>query len=82
MTETSNINFPYDEANPDTKDVQFCKWLPTSDVKLAAIPPSAFYGENKHLAKDYARFCFCKKEETILAGGKRLEVLKKYTTEQ
>ena len=80
MTDVSNVKFPYDPNNTDTKDVQFCKWLPQSDVRLAAIPPSAFYGpEDKHLAKEYARFCFCKKEDTILSAEKRFEVLKNYT---
>ncbi|KAF0979994.1 hypothetical protein FDP41_001147 [Naegleria fowleri] len=80
LTDVSNVQFPYEPNNPDTRDVQFCKWLPQSDVKLAAIPPSAFYSnEHKHMVKDFARFCFCKKEETILAAEKSLEVLRKYT---
>ncbi|KAL9647418.1 hypothetical protein ABK040_006781 [Willaertia magna] len=77
MVNVSNVKFPFNPNSKDTKDVQFCKWLPV-EAKIAAIPPSAFYSEeNKHLVKDYARFCFCKKEETLLAAKEKFEILKK-----
>ncbi len=52
-------------------DVAFCKWL-TSEVGVAAIPPSAFYANPEHGAR-YARFAFCKTEATMRAAIERLE---------
>ena len=53
-------------------DVQLCRHL-TTEVGVAAIPPSAFYSEeHKHLARHHARFCFCKGDETLRAAGERL----------
>ena len=40
-----------------------------------AIPPSAFY-ENTRYGKTYARFAFCKKEETLAEAERRLSKLK------
>jgi N-succinyldiaminopimelate aminotransferase len=58
-------------------DVAFCRWL-TTEVGVAAIPPSAFYSdEHKHLARRYARFAFCKKMETLEKAAERLKQLKK-----
>lgn len=54
-------------------DVAFCRWL-TETVKVAAIPPSAFY-ENTELGRRYVRFVFCKNEETLAAAAARLAVL-------
>lgn len=51
-------------------DVAFCRWL-TEKVGVAAIPPSAFY-ENTGLGRRYARFVFCKREETLNAAAARL----------
>ncbi len=44
-------------------DVTFCRWM-TSEVKVAAIPPSVFY-ENKIHGSRMLRFAFCKKQETL-----------------
>ena len=52
----------------DTSDVSslgeadFCKWL-TSEVGVAAIPTSAFYGNG--FDQHVIRFCFAKKNETL-----------------
>ncbi len=55
-----------------TDDVAFCRWL-TSEVRVAAIPPSAFYSEaHKPLARTWARFAFCKRQETLEAAAERL----------
>lgn len=51
-------------------DVAFCRWL-TEKVGVAAIPPSAFY-ENTAFGRRYARFVFCKREETLHAAAARL----------
>ena len=50
-------------------DVAFCRFL-TREVGVAAIPPSAFY-EGK-CPVDYARFVFCKRDETLRAAAERL----------
>ncbi len=53
-------------------DVEVCRYL-TTEVGVAAIPPSAFYSEpHKHLARDHARFCFCKEDATLDAAAERL----------
>jgi aspartate/methionine/tyrosine aminotransferase len=51
-------------------DVTFCRWL-TSDVGVAAVPPSAFYLDPSR-APLLARFCFAKREETIQLAAERL----------
>jgi methionine aminotransferase len=47
----------------------FCKWL-TSEVGVAAIPLSAFYGNG--FDQNVVRFCFAKKDETLHAALERL----------
>jgi N-succinyldiaminopimelate aminotransferase len=54
-------------------DVAFCRHL-IEDVGVAAIPPSAFYENTRH-GKSYARFAFCKKEETLREAVHRLDSL-------
>jgi N-succinyldiaminopimelate aminotransferase len=54
-------------------DVAFCRHL-IEDVGVAAIPPSAFYENTRH-GKSYARFAFCKKEETLREAVRRLSPL-------
>jgi N-succinyldiaminopimelate aminotransferase len=60
------------ERTPDTtNDVTFCKYL-TTEVGVAAIPPSAFY----HLPFDgagLARFAFCKSDAVLQAAVERLK---------
>jgi aspartate/methionine/tyrosine aminotransferase len=56
-------------------DVTFCRWL-TSDVGVAAVPPSAFYLDPAR-APLLARFCFAKREETIQLAAERLRTLPK-----
>lgn len=47
------------------RDYRFTKWM-TKNLGLQGIPPSAFYSEpNKHLAEDYVRYCFFKKDENL-----------------
>jgi N-succinyldiaminopimelate aminotransferase len=56
-------------------DVSFCKYL-TSEVGVAAIPPTAFYSdEHKPLARHLARFAFCKTQPTLEEAARRLENL-------
>jgi len=56
-------------------DVAFCRHL-VEDVGVAAIPPSAFYDHKEH-ARGYARFAFCKREETLREAVVRLEKLRR-----
>ncbi|MFZ6850042.1 pyridoxal phosphate-dependent aminotransferase [Undibacterium sp. RuRC25W] len=50
----------------------FCKWL-TTEIGVAAIPLSAFYGNG--FDQKVIRFCFAKKEETLLTALARLAKL-------
>lgn len=54
-------------------DVRFCQYL-IEEIKVAAIPPSAFYDNVEH-GKSYARFAFCKRMETLEEAVKRLKRL-------
>ncbi len=54
-------------------DVAFCRHL-IEEIGVAAIPPSAFY-ENTRYGKTYARFAFCKKDETLREAVRRLHSL-------
>ena len=50
-------------------EAEFCKWL-TSEIGVAAIPLSAFYGDG--FEQNVVRFCFAKKEETLRSALERL----------
>jgi aspartate/methionine/tyrosine aminotransferase len=52
-------------------DVAFCRWL-TTEIGVAAIPPSAFYLDPSR-APQLARFCFAKRDETIHMAAERLQ---------
>lgn len=67
VADVSGLGFPDDYA--------FCRWL-TAEIGVAAIPPGAFYSPaHKHLARNLARFCFCKTDETLDAAAQRLAQL-------
>lgn len=51
-------------------DVDFCRHL-TTEVGVAAIPPSAFYN-NKQVGEKMARFTFCKQDHALEAAVDRL----------
>ena len=53
-------------------ETDFCKWL-TSEIGVAAIPLSAFYGNG--FDQRVVRFCFAKKDETLNAALQRLKTL-------
>jgi len=55
-------------------DVSFCRYL-TSEIGVAAIPPSAFYADPAR-APLLARFCFAKRDETLRAAAERLQKLR------
>jgi methionine aminotransferase len=46
----------------DLSEAEFCKWL-TTEIGVAAIPLSAFYGNG--FDQRIVRFCFAKKDETL-----------------
>ena len=59
-------------AVSDLGETEFCKWL-TSEIGVAAIPLSAFYGNG--FDQRVVRFCFAKKDETLNAALQRLQSL-------
>ena len=65
MTDISRFGF----AN----DVDFAKHL-VKEIGVAAIPGSSFYQDPRD-GKNLLRFCFSKKDETILEAGRRLQKL-------
>ena len=56
----------------DLNEADFCKWL-TTEMGVAAIPLSAFYGDG--FDQRVVRFCFAKKDETLNAALERLASL-------
>jgi methionine aminotransferase len=53
----------------DLHEADFCKWL-TTEIGVAAIPMSAFYGNG--FDQRVVRFCFAKKDETLNTALERL----------
>jgi kynurenine aminotransferase len=61
-----------------TKDFRTCYWM-AKEIGVVAIPPSEFYSpENRGLAENYARFAFCKTDETLDAAAEALKKLRNY----
>jgi methionine transaminase len=56
----------------DLHEAEFCKWL-TSEIGVAAIPLSAFYGDG--FDQRVVRFCFAKRDETLHKALDRLAKL-------
>ncbi|NJN98201.1 MAG: aminotransferase class I/II-fold pyridoxal phosphate-dependent enzyme [Anaerolineales bacterium] len=67
MVDISHLGFP--------DDVAFCRTL-TTDIGVAAIPPSAFYF-NPADGAGLARFAFCKSRATLAEAARRLLKLKR-----
>jgi aspartate/methionine/tyrosine aminotransferase len=63
MTDISGFGYP--------DDVQFVRHM-IDKVGLAAVPGSSFFSRPE-LGKNYVRFCFCKKPETLAAAAARLQ---------
>jgi methionine aminotransferase len=51
---------------------KFCEWL-TTEIGVAAIPMSAFYGNS--FDQNVIRFCFAKQDETLQTALSRLSKL-------
>jgi N-succinyldiaminopimelate aminotransferase len=67
MVDISDLGFP--------NDVAFCRYL-TTEIGVAAIPPSAFYFDPADGAR-LARFAFCKTRPTLEEAARRLQQLKR-----
>ncbi len=67
MTDIDGFGFP--------DDVAFARFL-VQDVGVAAVPGSSFY-HDPALGRTKLRFCFCKKDETMLEADRRLAKLRK-----
>lgn len=65
MCDISGFGFP--------DDIAFTKHL-IENIGVACVPGSSFFSDPKR-GKDIVRFCFCKKEETLLEAGARLRRL-------
>ena len=59
-------------AVSDLNEADFCKWL-TTEIGVAAIPLSAFYGDG--FDQKVVRFCFAKKDQTLQTALERLAKL-------
>ncbi len=57
------------DAISSLSEADFAEWL-TRDIKVAAIPVSAFYSQPKE--SHVVRFCFAKKDETLQLALERL----------
>ncbi|MGF6274490.1 methionine aminotransferase [Massilia sp. UYP11] len=57
------------DAVSDLPEADFASWL-TTEIKVAAIPVSAFYSQPKE--SRVVRFCFAKKDETLQLALERL----------
>lgn len=53
-------------------EAEFCEWL-TTEIGVAAIPTSAFYGDG--FDQGVVRFCFAKRDDTLREALKRLQKL-------
>jgi methionine aminotransferase len=57
------------EGISDLNESEFAQWL-TREIKVAAIPVSAFY--SRPTESGIVRFCFAKKDETLALALERL----------
>ena len=67
MTDIQSFGFP--------NDVDFTRHL-IREVGVACVPGSSFYSIAER-GQQQVRFCFCKKDETLLASAERLEKLRR-----
>jgi aminotransferase len=66
MTDISGFGF--------TSDVEFTRHL-IRDIGVACVPGSSFYSDPQ-LGSQQVRFCFCKRDETLLKAAERLNNLR------
>jgi aspartate/methionine/tyrosine aminotransferase len=60
----------------DKGDVEFARWM-IEEVGVATVPGSSFYDKKKD-GKDFVRFAFCKKFETMKRAATRLSELPRF----
>jgi aspartate/methionine/tyrosine aminotransferase len=65
MTDISGFGF--------ADDLEFARYL-VKDVGVAAVPGSSFY-RNAETGRTKLRFCFCKRDETMIEADRRLQKL-------
>jgi aspartate/methionine/tyrosine aminotransferase len=70
MTDIGEFGFP--------DDVEFARYL-VKEVGVAAVPGSSFY-RNAAMGRTKLRFCFCKRDETLIEADKRLAKLAERST--
>jgi aminotransferase len=58
----------------DFDDVTFAKWM-TQEIGVATVPGSSFYSR-KEDGRNFVRFAFCKKQETLENAAERLSMLR------
>jgi len=58
----------------DLDDVTFAKWM-TQEIGVATVPGSSFYSK-KEDGRNFTRFAFCKKQETLEDAAERLSRLR------
>jgi N-succinyldiaminopimelate aminotransferase len=75
MTPEGSYFIIADSSSFGYKDDVECDHLP-QHIGVAAIPPSAFYSpQHTYLAKHLVRFAFCKTDQALIEGAKRLKGL-------
>jgi methionine aminotransferase len=57
------------EAISSILEAEFAQWL-TTEIKVAAIPVSAFYRQGRE--SGIVRFCFAKQDQTLAVALERL----------
>ncbi|CAF3478975.1 unnamed protein product [Rotaria socialis] len=74
LADFSEFGDQFQSDADDMKDFKFVRHL-TKEKQLATIPVTGFYtADDRHLAENYIRFCFAKKDETL---DKAIEILRK-----
>jgi aspartate/methionine/tyrosine aminotransferase len=61
-----------------SNDVEFTQHL-IANIGVACVPGSSFFSDPAR-GSNIIRFCFCKKEETLLAAGERLRAMRALQT--
>jgi aminotransferase len=57
-----------------TDDIEFARYL-VRQIGVATVPGSSFF-RDKELGRNYVRFCFCKRDETLDTAIERLKSLR------
>ena len=66
-------NLDYSAIRPDLNDVEMCQYL-AEQHKIVAIPVSVFYQQAPQDLR-MIRFCFAKKDQTLLQAGQILSAV-------